>query len=61
VIPEHTGADLEAETSRGQIHIGDKIDVQGDRSRERVVAQLNGGGERLRLRTSRNDIQIRNE
>ncbi len=61
VIPESAGVDLDAETTRGRIDIGDKIEVRGDHTRERVVAQLNGGGERLRLRTSRNEIQIRNE
>ncbi len=61
VIPESAGLDLDAETARGRIDIGDKIEVQGSLGEERVVAQLNGGGERLRLRTSRNEIRIRNE
>ena len=55
------GVDLEAETSRGRIHIGDKIEIRGEHSGDRVVAQLNGGGERLLLRTSRNGIEIRSE
>lgn len=59
VIPNATGVDLDAETSRGRIDIGRKIEVRGDLSSDRVVAQLNGGGEWLRLFTSRDGIQVR--
>ena len=61
VIPKSAGVDLDAETSRGRIDIGSTIDVRGDLSRDRVVAQLNGGGEWLRLVTSRDGILVRSQ
>jgi len=58
-VPADAGIDLDAETSNGRIDIGDAIEVRGERRGDRVVARLNGGGERLRVRTSRDDIRIR--
>ena len=50
--------DLDAETHRGRVEISDALSLEGDRGREQVTARLNGGGERLRLRTNRGDIRV---
>jgi DUF4097 and DUF4098 domain-containing protein YvlB len=61
VIPKSAGVDLDAETSSARIDIGDSIAVVGDRGNDHVVAQLNGGGGELRLRTSHGEIQVRSD
>ena len=58
VVPEGAEFDLNAETSRGSVLLGEAIEVDGERARERTVGRVNGGGGELRLRTSRSEIRV---
>jgi DUF4097 and DUF4098 domain-containing protein YvlB len=58
-FPEDEGMDLDARTSGGSVRIDEQIAVRGRVEPTRVEAELNEGGDRLRLRTSGGDIQIR--
>jgi DUF4097 and DUF4098 domain-containing protein YvlB len=58
-FPEDEGMDLDARTSGGSVRIDEQIAVRGRVEPTRVEAELNEGGDRLRLRTSGGDIRIR--
>jgi hypothetical protein len=58
-FPEDEGMDLDARTSGGSVRIDEQIAVRGHVEPTRVEAELNEGGDRLRLRTSGGDIRIR--
>jgi len=58
-FPEDEGMDLDARTSGGSVRIGEQLSVRGRVEPTRVEAELNDGGDRLRLRTSGGDIEIR--
>jgi hypothetical protein len=57
-FPDDAGADLEARTSGGTIHVehGDLVSLE--RSRRRLIAKVNGGGPPLVLRTSGGSIRV---
>jgi DUF4097 and DUF4098 domain-containing protein YvlB len=58
-FPEDEGMDLDARTSGGSVRIDEQLAVRGRVEPTRVEAELNEGGDRLRLRTSGGDIRIR--
>ena len=58
-FPEDEGMDLDARTSGGRVRIDEQLAVRGRVEPTRVEAELNEGGDRLRLRTSGGDIRIR--
>lgn len=58
-FPEDEGMDLDARTSGGSVRIDEQLSVRGRVEPTRVEAELNEGGDRLRLRTSGGDIRIR--
>ncbi len=58
-FPEDEGMDLDARTSGGSVRIDEELRVRGRVEPSRVEAELNEGGDRLRLRTSGGDIRIR--
>lgn len=58
-FPEDEGMDLDARTSGGSVRIDEQLTVRGRVEPTRVEAEINEGGDRLRLRTSGGDIQIR--
>jgi DUF4097 and DUF4098 domain-containing protein YvlB len=58
-FPEDEGLELDASTSGGNVRIDEQIRVGGRIEPTRVEAELNEGGDRLRLRTSGGDIQLR--
>lgn len=58
-LPESDGVDLDARTSGGRVDIDAAIEVNGRVERGRVQAELNGGGDELRLDTSGGNIEIR--
>jgi hypothetical protein len=57
-FPADTGMDLDAQTSGGRVRVDPGMQVRGEQSRSRVRAEINGGGRRLRLRTSGGGIQV---
>jgi hypothetical protein len=58
-FPEDEGMNLDARTSGGSVQIDEQLTVRGRIEPTRVEAELNEGGDRLRLRTSGGDIRIR--
>ena len=40
------------------MRLGEAIEIDGERARERTVGRVNGGGGELRLRTSRSEIRV---
>jgi hypothetical protein len=58
-FPEDEGIELDARTSGGSVRIDERLTVRGRVEPTRVEAELNEGGDRLRLRTSGGDIEIR--
>jgi DUF4097 and DUF4098 domain-containing protein YvlB len=58
-FPENEGMDLDARTSGGSVRIDDQLAVRGRVEPTRVEAEVNEGGDRLRLRSSGGDILIR--
>jgi hypothetical protein len=59
ILPERAGARLDAISRGGRVEIGDGLEVEGERSDERVTGPLNGGGAALRLFTARGTVQVR--
>jgi hypothetical protein len=61
LIPENAGCRLDARTSGGGVRVDRRLDLHGrDRKRtNRVHAELNDGGETLKLRTSGGRIEVR--
>ena len=58
VIPEGTGADLEAVSRRGGVELGRGLSVEGSHEDGEVIGPLNGGGSTLRLYTARGGIHV---
>jgi hypothetical protein len=58
-FPEGQGMDLDAQTSGGSVRIDEQLRVRGRVEPTRVEAEVGEGGDRLHLRTSGGDIQIR--
>ena len=58
-FPEDVGADLDAKVSGGRVEVEHGILVQGSQDPQHVVGKVNGGGRRLRLRTSGGNIRVR--
>ena len=58
-FPDDVGVNLDAKTSGGSVEIDDEFQVRGRVDRERVAAEINGGGRRLTIRTSGGGIRIR--
>jgi hypothetical protein len=58
VIPDGTGADLEAVSRRGDVELGRGLSVEGSGESSEVVGPLNGGGFPLRLYTARGEIHV---
>lgn len=56
--PEQFGARLDAHTSGGKVKIDSCFDVSGKVERKKVEADVGGGGEELKLRTSGGNIKI---
>ena len=58
-FPEGLGLTLDAQTSGGGVDLDLPIALTGRLDRERVQGDVNGGGQRVELRTSGGSIQIR--
>jgi len=58
VIPDGTGADLEAVSRRGTVELGPGLTVSGSQDDSRVAGPLNGGGAPLRLYTARGAVHV---
>lgn len=58
-IPEGEGLRLEAETSGGRVELDRPLTMRGNVEPSRIQAEINDGGELLRLRTSGGDIRVR--
>ena len=60
-LPESAGADLNASTSGGSVKTdGLRVEVHhGGQGKNKLVGEINGGGERLRLRTSGGNIRVK--
>jgi hypothetical protein len=61
LLPEHAGCVLEARTSGGRVKVDSQFELQPrERTRSnRIHADLNRGGETLKLRTSGGGIRVR--
>jgi hypothetical protein len=57
--PDGDGFDLNAETSGGRVELDEHSELQGKVEPHKVRAEMNGGGPRLRVRTSGGDIRLR--
>jgi hypothetical protein len=57
-FPESEGVELDASTSGGRVEIEADIRLRGRVETNRVKAELNGGGDALRLRTSGGQIRV---
>jgi hypothetical protein len=57
--PEGDGFELDAESSGGRVELEERSEMQGTVQTHRVRADVNGGGPRLRVRTSGGDIRLR--
>ncbi len=57
-IPEGEGIDLDAMASHGRVSLGREIEVDGLFERDRILAQLNGGGDRLRVTATHGSIEL---
>ncbi len=58
-VPEDSAFELEASTSGGRVRLADDLDCRGKSSSNEVEGEVNGGGPRLRLRTSGGNIRVR--
>jgi DUF4097 and DUF4098 domain-containing protein YvlB len=58
-VPGEAQFDLEASTSGGRVRIEQEIALRGDVDASDVRGSVNGGGPRLRLRTSGGNIRVR--
>lgn len=57
-FPGKAGVALDAQTRGGQVEIEPSLGVAGRTDQRQVVAQINGGGALLRLRTSGGSIRV---
>lgn len=58
-VPEGEGLDLDARTSGGRVELDTALTVKGRFETNQVDAEINGGGEKLRLQTSGGNIRVR--
>lgn len=58
-IPANLKADIDASTSGGRVMTDIPLTIQGTLSKGRIQGTMNGGGERISLRTSGGNIEIR--
>ena len=58
-VPEGFGARIEARTTNGGISVDGPIQVQGERSRRRLDAQMGEGGPLVRLTTTNGGVSVR--
>lgn len=58
-LPPDEGIELTARTEGGRVEIDESLTPRGRIEASRVEAELNGGGDSLRLRTSGGNIQVR--
>ena len=57
-VPSSAAFDLDAETSGGDVSSDLAVSVQGKRESDSLVGRVNGGGVRVKLRSSAGDIRI---
>ena len=57
-LPEGAGVDLDASTSGGRVRIEEEMSLVGRIDHNSIKGQLNGGGPRLRLRTSGGNVRL---
>ena len=58
-FPSGAGTDLDAQTSGGRVEVEHAVTIQGSINPSHLVGEVNGGGERLILRTSGGNIRIK--
>lgn len=57
-VPQNSGFELEAISSGGDVSSNIPVAVQGKQSDDRLIGRVNGGGPKVRLRSSAGDIVI---
>jgi len=58
VLPEHSGAALEARSGRGSVEILGGIDARGDAAAAHFIGTVNGGGKPLHLYTAHGNVLV---
>jgi hypothetical protein len=58
-FPEGAGVELDARTSGGRVEVEQGMHVRGSVDSQSVRGEINGGGPKLRLRTSGGNIRVR--
>jgi hypothetical protein len=58
LFPEHFGIELDAQARRGTVEVGAGVEVDGSRSADRFVGEVNGGGDPLTVYTARGSIHL---
>lgn len=60
VVPSDAKADVHAECTNGGIDVsGLQLDVEGERTRRRLVGRVNGGGPRIEVQTTNGAITVK--
>jgi hypothetical protein len=57
-LPAHASVALDARSDRGAVEVGETLRFAGERGPGRVVGQLNGGSETLRVYTARGTVRL---
>lgn len=57
-LPEGAGVDLDATTSGGRVRMEDEMSLVGHVGHNSIKGELNGGGPRLRLKTSGGNVKL---
>ena len=58
-VPEDMGFDLDASTSGGRVRVEHEIALIGEIDSSRVTGRINGGGPKLRLKTSGGSVRVK--
>jgi hypothetical protein len=57
-LPDNLGADLDAHSGDGEVHVGFPISASGGGNENSVRGKINGGGISIELRTGDGDIKV---